>query len=170
MRLRQGYLRWPSHAAEPKLSIPLMKMFLALVASVCFLFVAESASALEGCPVGDKEFLHQITSSSDWLDVHAVFKRNLPACQDDGLYADGYTNLVVGVLATHWSEIGSLEALTARDDAFKKFVFKHIGLSAGEEDLRRVLRSAQTNCPKTSARLCKEIVTRCKRALAGRKN
>ncbi len=147
-----------------------MKPFLTSAFSVFLFFAVQSANALEGCPVSDKEFLHQITSSSDWADVHAVFKRNLPACQDDGLYADGYTNLVVGVLATRWPEIDTLDELMVRDEAFKQFIFRHIGISAGEDDLRRVLRSAQASCPIKSARLCKEIATRCKRALTGRKN
>lgn len=147
-----------------------MKPFLAFAFSAFLFFAVQTASALEGCPVSDKEFLHQITSSSDWTDVHAVFKRNLPACQDDGLYADGYTNLVVGVLAARWPEIDTLDELMGRDEAFKQFVFRHIGISAGEDDLRRVLRSAQASCPIKSARLCKEIATRCKRALADRKS
>lgn len=147
-----------------------MKLFLAFAFSAFLFFAVQAANALEVCPVSDKEFLHQITSSSDWTDVHAVFKRNLPACPDDGLYADGYTNLVVGVLATRWPEIDTLGELMARDEVFKQFVFRHIGISAGEDDLRRVLHSTQANCPKKSTRLCKEIATRCKRALAGRKN
>ncbi|TAJ76653.1 MAG: hypothetical protein EPO42_12045 [Gallionellaceae bacterium] len=113
--------------------------------------------------------MHQITSSSDWTDVHAVFKRNFPACQDDGLYSDGYTNLVVGVLAMQWGDLHTLDELTARDDAFKKFVLRHIAISAGEDNLLRVLRSAQADCPKNSARLCKEIAARSKRALNGKK-
>ena len=147
-----------------------MRPFPALLFGIFFFFAASSASALEGCSVSDKEFLHQITSSSDWMDVHAVFKRNFPACQDEGLYADGYTNLVVGVLATRWSEIETLAELIARDEAFKQFVFRHIGISAGEGDLHRVLRSAQADCPKKSTRLCNDIATRCQRALADRKN
>lgn len=147
-----------------------MKPFLAFAFSAFLFFAVPAANALEGCPVSDKEFLHQITSSSDWADVHAVFKRNFPACQDDGLYADGYTNLVVGVMASRWPEVDTLDELMVRDEAFKQFVFRHIGISAGEDDLRRVLRSAQTSCPIKSARLCKEIATRCKRALAGSKS
>lgn len=99
-----------------------------------------------------------------------MFKRNLPVCQDDGLYADGYTNLVVGVLATRWPEIDALDELMGRDEEFKQFIFRHIGISAGEDDLRRVLHSAQTSCPIKSTRLCKEIAARCKQALVARKS
>lgn len=135
-------------------------------------FSMQSAGALEGaaCPVSDKEFLHQITSSGDWSDVYAVFKRNIPACQDEGLYADGYTNLVVGVLAARWFELDQLAELMAQDNTFKQFVLRHIGISAGEDDLRRVLHSAQTGCPAKSLRLCKEIAARCKHALSAGKN
>lgn len=103
------------------------------------------------------------------MDVHAVFKRNLPACEDEGLYADGYTNLVVGILAANWDDLHTLDELATKNDAFKQFVLHHIGISAGEDDLNRVLRSAQTACPKQSSVLCKEIAKRCKAALGGKK-
>jgi hypothetical protein len=143
-----------------------VRLFFAAVFFCCI----STASAVEaGCPVTDKEFLHQITSSGDWMDVHAVFKRNFPACEDEGLYADGYTNMVVGILAANWNDLHTLDELATKNDAFKQFVLRHIGISAGEDDLKRVLLSAQTACPSQSAALCKEIAKRCKAALAGKK-
>lgn len=103
------------------------------------------------------------------MDVHAVFKRNFPACPDDGLYADGYTNMVVGMFATNWRDLNTLSDLAAKDSGFRSFVLRHVDISAGEDDLRRVLRSTQADCPKQSVRLCKEIAHRCKQALGGRK-
>ncbi len=94
-----------------------------------------------------------------------MFKHNLPACQDEGLYADGYTNLVVGVLAARWQELDMLDDLMQRDEVFGQFVLRHIGISAGEEYLRKVLSSAQTSCTRKSVRLCKEIAARSKLAL-----
>lgn len=140
-----------------------------LILLMVFLPSVRSAHALEGCPVSDQEFLHQVTTSGDWVDVNAVFKRNFPACQDDGLYADGYSNLVVGVMATNWQDLGVLNELIGKDDEFKRFVLRHIAISAGEEYLRRVLQSAQSDCPKRSVQLCKEIAKRCKSALGGKK-
>jgi hypothetical protein len=35
--------------------------------------------------------------------MYAVFKRNLPACADDVVYAEGHTGAVVDVLARRWS-------------------------------------------------------------------
>lgn len=146
-----------------------MKPFWLFVCSACLFFAVQSAGALEACTVTDKEFLHQVTSSSDWLEVHAVFKHNFPACPDNELYADGYTNMVVGVLAERWSETAMLGDLMVKDEGFKQFVLRHIDTSAGEENLRRVLHSAQANCPKNSAQLCKEIALRSKRALSDKK-
>lgn len=144
-----------------------MRPFRLLISVLSLLLSAQLACAQDGCPVNDKEFLHQITSSSDWVDVHAVFKRNFPACQDEGLYADGYTNMVVGVLATNWPDLHTLDDMAVKNEEFRAFVLRHIGASAGEEGLRRVLRSAQEECPKQSARLCKEIAQRCQRSLGG---
>ena len=148
-----------------------MKGYRMMMVGVLYWGALQSAGAIEAtnCPVSDKTFLHQITSCAGWTDVHAVFKHNFPACQDDGLYADGYTNLVVGTLAMQWDEIDRLNELTTQDDAFKQFVMRHIGISAGEADLKKVLQHAQTGCTKKSARLCKEIALHCKDALKGKK-
>lgn len=148
-----------------------MRLFLArvLFCVACVCSAPAMAAEEPGCPVSDKEFLHQITSSGDWVDVHAVFKRNFPACPDDGLYADGYTNLVVGILASNWDDLHTLDALAGKNEEFRQFVLRHIGISAGEEDLKRVLRSTQTACPQQSAKLCKEIAKRCQTALGGKK-
>lgn len=169
MRLRLGCLPWPGRVANSQ-RIFSMRLFLAGVFFAAAFCLSPAIAAGEtGCPVNDKEFLHQITSSGDWMDVHAVFKRNFPACADEGLYADGYTNMVVGILASNWDDLHTLDELAAKNDAFKQFVLRHIGISAGEDDLKRVLRSAQVACPQQSANLCKEIAKRCKAALGGKK-
>ncbi len=137
--------------------------------AVLALATSSTVAVEEGCPVSDKEFLHQITSAHDWFDVHAAYKHNLPACRDEGLYADGYTNMVVGVLAGNWGDLPTLQTLAAKDAAFRAFVLRHIGISAGEDDLRRVARRAQADCPVNSPRLCKEIAARCKAALGDKR-
>ena len=137
--------------------------------AILALAAASVVAAAENCPVTDKEFLQQITSAHDWFDVHAAYKHNLPACRDEGLYADGYTNMVVGVLAGNWADLRTLQELTSKDEAFREFVLRHIGISAGEDDLRQVARRARSDCAGDSARLCKEIAARCKAALGGKR-
>jgi hypothetical protein len=143
-----------------------MRVFSALVFCAVLALPAVSAAAEEAvCPVSDKEFLGQITTAHDWFDVHAAYKRNLPACRDVGLYADGYSNMVVGVLAGNWGDLPTLQQLAAKDEAFRIFVLRHIDISAGEEGLSQAMRHAQAACPADSARLCKDIAARCKAAL-----
>lgn len=171
MHLRRGCSLWPVPApinpfVRYRVGGSFLRPLSALASCAVLALAASSAVAAEAdCPVSDKEFLHQITSAHDWFDVHATYKHNLPACRDEGLYADGYTNMVVGVLAGNWGDLSTLQELAAKDEAFRAFVLRHIGTSAGEDDLRRVARRARADCPVNSARLCKEIAARCKAAL-----
>jgi len=117
------------------------------------------------CPITDEQFASQVSTMKDWSVIYSVFKRNLPACPDDGFYAEGYTEAVVVALAQRWFDLRELENLVARDANFRQFVYRHIDASAGETDLRSVLNNAQTKCPKTSVRLCRDIAARAKAAI-----
>jgi hypothetical protein len=140
---------------------------LGALAAACLILTAQTASAGEApaCPVSDKEFLRQITANNDWQSVHAVYRRNLPACSDEGLYADGYTSMVVDTLARRWSDLGVLSHLLADDAGFAKFFYAHIGAAAAEDDLKRALAQSQHACPKESEELCGEIGRRLRAAL-----
>lgn len=146
-----------------------MKKIIATALLGLFPWFLSAAMAEGSCPVSDKEYLHQITSAADWVDVHAVFKRNFPGCQDDGLYADGYSNMVVGVLSANWRDIELLADMSAKDEGFRKFVLRHVDSSASEKDLRKVLGDSEAACPATARQLCAEIAQRCKQALAGKR-
>ena len=101
----------------------------------------------------------------DWPAIYAVFKRNLPACADDGVYAEGYTGAVVDVLARRWSDLPQLQRLVSRDAAFRTFVYLHIDGTAQTKDLQLVLHNAETKCFVTLRRLCSDIGARSQRAL-----
>ena len=46
-----------------------------------------SIAAADGnsCPITDEQFASQVSTMKDWSAIYSVFKRNLPACPDDGL-------------------------------------------------------------------------------------
>lgn len=163
MRWRPGCLPWRVRAVN------VMKKIIATALCGLFPWFLPAAMAEGACPVSDKEYLHQITSAADWVDVHAVFKRNFPGCQDDGLYSDGYSNMVVGVLSSNWRDIELLADMSGKDEAFRKFVLRHVDSSAAEADLRKVLSNAESACPATAHQLCEEIAQRCKQALSGKR-
>lgn len=137
-------------------------LLLALYASSVFV----GAAYAKDCGVSDEQFLKQLSKMKDWQSIYSVFKINLPACPDDGFYAEGYSDVVVVALSKRWSDLGTLQALMARDAEFREFVYKHIDATTDEKDLGRVLRNARTRCPIKAKRLCEEIAVRAKRAIA----
>ena len=123
------------------------------------------AEGTDRCSLTDEQFLQQLTTMKSWPEIHAVYKRNLPACADDGVYGEGYTEVVVVALARRWSELGELQRFANRDPAFRRFVYHHIDASADEGDLRKVANNARTMCPPNARPLCDEIATRADAAI-----
>jgi hypothetical protein len=100
------------------------------------------------------------------LANYSVFRRNIPACPDDGIYAEGYSDAIVRTLATRWKNLGDLQKFFKNDLAFKKFVLSHVDATADSDDLRTVLRNAETKCLRGFSGLCKEIAIRAREALS----
>ena len=137
----------------------------ALAGFVLFL-LSNSPNANGGnCRLTEEQFIKQMARMSDWPTIYAVFKQNLPACPDDGFFAEGYTEVVVRTLAKHWADIGQLQKLVTRDARFRHFVYRHIDGTADLDDLHQVLNNARTRCPEGSGRLCAEIALRAKAAV-----
>lgn len=133
--------------------------FLAVLTSVilCGASAATAAERVGGCPLTDQEFVSQLSTMNDWKTIYAVFKRNLPACPDDGMFAEGYSDVVVRAFAKRWSQVRELQALTTRDPAFRAFVLRHIDATVDPKELDQTLRNAKARCPVGANRLCKEI-------------
>jgi len=142
---------------------------LIVLALVGVLTATSESSGAEGgidCSVTDEQFLKQLSTMKDWPSIYSVFKHNLPACPDDGFYAEGYSDVIVVALARRWSDVGKLQDLVAGDPRFKRFVLSHIDATTDEKDLRLILRNARTKCPPNTARLCREIAVRARAAIA----
>jgi hypothetical protein len=111
-------------------------------------------------------FLDQLALVKDWTSLYTMYKRNLPACSDDGFYAEGYSDVVVKLLAKRWNDISTLGSLAQTDPSFRDFVYRHIDSSTDPDDLRRVLTNARTKCPSTETHVCAELARRAKAAIA----
>jgi hypothetical protein len=123
-------------------------------------------TAAGDCHLTDTEFIKQLSTMKDWPTIYAVFKRNLPACPDDGFYAEGYSDVIVAALANRWSDLPTLNKLLAQDKALQSFVYRHINATTDINDLRRALSNATTKCPSGATSLCNELATRCRSAIA----
>ena len=115
------------------------------------------------CP--DKGFFAQLHSLNDWKALHAFYTQYLPACTDDGVYGEGYSDVTVRILSKHWETISQLQALAAREPAFRAFVLRHIDVTADPDELNQALNNATTQCPAGAASLCEDIAARAESAL-----
>jgi hypothetical protein len=127
---------------------------------------ASAGSNAATCPLTDQQFATAINTLRDWPKIHAFYKANFPPCPDDGMFAEGYSELVVRSLATNWSNLAELRVAASQDPGFKAFVLRHIDATTNEADLRVIQVSATSQCPKGSGSLCAEIRKAGSRALS----
>jgi hypothetical protein len=113
----------------------------------------------------DENFFAQLHRLNDWKALHAFYKQYLPACADDGVYREGYSEVAVRILAKHWETMPQLQALAVREPAFRAFVLRHIDATADPDELNQALHNATTQCPAGAAGLCEEIVARAQSAI-----
>ena len=98
-----------------------------------------------------------------WRQIYDSFKR-YSAC-DDGAIAEGYSDVIVKILARKWSEVPHLSILVAHDGHFRELVLRHIDATTDEKDLENVATNASKRCPRGDAKLCEDIL---RKAVAAR--
>ena len=127
---------------------------------------ASAGSSATSCALTDQQFATAINTLREWPKIHSFYKAHFPPCPDDGMFAEGYSELVVRTLATNWSNLHELRVAGSQDPRFKAFVLRHIDATANEADLRVIRTSATSQCPKGSGSLCAEIRKASSRALS----
>jgi hypothetical protein len=118
---------------------------------------ASAGSTAKTCALTDEQFATAINTLREWPKIHAFYRAHFPPCPDDGMFAEGYSELVVRTLATNWSRLPELRAASRKDPRFKAFVLRHIDSTTNEADLQVIQASATSQCPKGSGSLCAEI-------------
>lgn len=91
----------------------------------------------------------------DWKQIYGAFER-FAHC-DDGAIAEGFTESIVHLLATHWETLPQVASFESKNAAFRNFVLRHIDDTADTEELKRVAYLARTQCPKGHDVLCSAI-------------
>jgi len=129
------------------------------IIAICAASPAIAQETPAGCTITDQEFVSQLSTMNNWKTIYAVFKRNFPGCPDDGMFAEGYSDVIVRALAKRWNDSRELKSLTDRDPAFRAFVLRHIDATTDPDELNQALKNARTKCPVGASRLCKEVAT-----------
>ncbi len=114
-------------------------LLLALSASVG---PSSAGTNAKTCALTDERFATAINTLREWSKIHAFYRAHFPPCPDDGMFAEGYSELVVRTLATNWSNLKELRVASSQDPSFKAFVLRHIDATTNEVDLRRSVHCA----------------------------
>ena len=118
---------------------------------------ASAGSNTATCALSDQQFATAINTLREWPRIHAFYKTHFPPCPDDGMFAEGYSELIVRTLATNWGSLSELGVAARQDERFKSFVLRHIDATTNEADLRVILASATSKCPRGNGALCAKI-------------
>ena len=126
-----------------------------LVASAFTLFSMSAFADGKACsPDIERWFSKELPSLKSWQAIHRSFQK---APCDDGIFAEGYSDAIVVMLARHWRALPDLAALVKHDPQFEKFVLRHIDATTDPEDLKQVQTQAGSICPPKHKALCSSI-------------
>ena len=129
--------------------------------------VAAKASA---CPMAEERAITaRLPTLKSWESLFVSFKAHVPHC-DEGYIAEGYSEVVVRLLANQWATFPRLVKLSHKSSSFESFVLRHIDASAATEDLMRVQESARHHCPAGNAVVCQQVASAASSALGEQVN
>ena len=128
----------------------------AIFVPVLFAGAAASAHRPKVCTRDDAIHAEQaLDGLTDWRQAYNFFWR-YDHC-DDGAVAEGYDDRVVGLLTKQWSTVRELAKLCRQDQAFQRFVLKHIDTLMSAQQADTIATNAQRNCPAGAAEICKRL-------------
>lgn len=135
--------------------------------SLCFVLALGLAGACQArakaCSPREAEAADAAVDGLDsWTNVERAYKK-YGHC-DNGSIAEGNSEAVARLLVDQWSTLPLLAELAKRDQAFKRFVLRHIDTTLDTDDLEKIEKLASTQCPKGSAWLCRELLQTAARA------
>jgi hypothetical protein len=91
----------------------------------------------------------------DWSAVHTWYRR-WARC-DDGGVAEGVSESISLLLATHWNTTTRLAALGRKDPGFADFVVRHVDETVPDDRLKQIAANARAACPRGERVLCNRI-------------
>lgn len=98
-----------------------------------------------------------------WVTLYRSYK-SYRQC-DDGAIGEGYSESVARILVDHWNSLPDLADFTGADGEFRSFVIKHIDATLNMDDVEKIKRSAETQCPSGLRTLCTALAQQADAAL-----
>lgn len=100
----------------------------------------------------------EASSLKTWGAVFSSYKR-YQQC-DDGAIAEGYSASVAYLLASRWTDTGTLVKLSNANPDFRRFVIKHVDETMNMDQGKSIKKNAATSCPAKAKKLCIAIQQR----------
>ena len=137
--------------------LPRTSVFLLAVWSAAALGQPSSGPLATSCTLTDQQFAAGVRELRDWAKIRTFYSAHFPPCPDDGMYAEGYSEIIVRTLATSWGQLPQLSVEARTEPRFKAFVLRHIDATTNEADLRRIVANASARCPASESALCAQV-------------
>jgi hypothetical protein len=99
--------------------------------------------------------LDEAVMQRSWDTLYMSFK-SYRQC-DDGAISEGFSESVARVLVDHWKTLPQLARLAGRDSQFRAFVIGHIDTTLNMDDVKKIRRNAQRQCPTGLRTVCDDL-------------
>ena len=137
-----------------------LRKLLVTIFLIVFLAMSTNVDAEELCI--DKAGA-ALTKLKSWKDLRLWYE-SYSRC-DDGYIAEGVSEFVTASLAKNWVNLRSLNREILKNQAFHRFIMKHIDATTDEEHLITISINDRKQCPSSLKPLCKGIEKNVQKAL-----
>jgi hypothetical protein len=107
-------------------------------------------------PAETRRARSEISKVSEWAGFYQSFE-SFKQC-DTGQVSVEFSYALSRLLARRWLALDTLLDFTGNDDAFKRFILRHLDENIPEEEAQVIITNARQHCPVNGGWLCKAIV------------
>ena len=132
---------------------------------IVILFSVQTGHAQER-PCADAEgrrALDEAGTLRSWDALYGSYSRYRKC--DDGAIGEGYSESVARILVDHWTTLPQLAQVAGKDIRFRAFAMKHVDATLNTDDLVKIRKNAQTQCPKGLQATCSDLANQADSAL-----
>jgi len=115
------------------------------------------------CTEGEGRAALEAVTLHSWDALYKSYKSSR-LC-DDGAIGEGYSESVARILSDHWNTLPRLSQLAGKDADFRAFVIRHLDATLNMDDVEKIKKSANAQCPRGLRTLCDDLAKQADSAL-----
>jgi len=126
------------------------------IAWLLTLLLFSGATLAKACTPADAEAAESaVDHLSTWDAVNQAFS-DYGQC-DEGSISEGISGAVVSLLANNWDELPDLTKIISKNPKFEGWVLNHINTTVDDNDLDKIIKNSDENCPEGNEVFCKKL-------------